>query len=59
MIVTIDKVPYEDRHLMCFDCEYCYISAPYHKECSRKEQKIEYDHDLHKGYCYNRVENED
>ena len=59
MTVTIDKIPYEYRHSICFDCEYCYCSAPYHKECMRKTQSIEYNSETHKGFCQNRVENDD
>ena len=60
MIVTIDKIPYEFRHSICFDCEYCYGSVPYQKECGREElAKIEFNSETNEGWCYDRVENED
>lgn len=57
--VTIDKIPYECRHTLCFDCEYCCSTKPYIKECSRSTQKIVWNPTTNKGYCINREENED
>ena len=57
--VTIDKIPYECRHTLCFDCEYCYCTKPYIKECARNTQKIVWNPTTNKGYCLNREENED
>lgn len=57
--VTIDKIPYECRHTLCFDCEHCYSTKPYIKECSRSTQKIVWNPTTNKGYCINREENDD
>lgn len=57
--VTIDKIPYNCRHTLCFDCEYCCSDKPYIKECSRSTQKIVWNPVSKKGYCLNREENED
>lgn len=57
--VSLDKIPYECRHLICFDCEYCYSPRLRIKECSRSTQKIVWNPSSKKGYCLNREENED
>ena len=57
--VSIDKIPYECRHTLCFDCEYCYGPKLGIKECSRRTQKIVWNPVSKRGYCLNREENED
>lgn len=57
--VSIDEIPYDCRHTLCFDCEYCYCPKLGIKECSRRTQKIVWNPVSKRGYCINREENED
>lgn len=57
--VSINEIPYNCRHRLCFDCEYCYSPKLGIKECSRRTQKIVWNPVSKRGYCINREENED
>ena len=57
--VTIDKIPYDCRRTLCFDCEHCCSPKIGIKECSRSTQKIVWNPVSKRGYCINREENED